>query len=447
MKIKTRLSFFSSIVFGIIFIIIAVLIYGLYFTNTKNSIYANLKKTALITAYFHLEEDELNIEEFEYVRKQFKEEVLNEYYQVYKIDNDIVWGAQSPVVPDEILNKIRQKKELEFVNADYLCSGIFYEDNQGDFVVITKEKREMLTEQMKALLWILVILFFVGIVAIVLLSMWMANIAYRPFNKVINQVKSISAGDEDLRIKSPNTHDELQNLTDTFNELLERISETMTIRKNFVRYVSHEFKTPLASMQGNLEVFAIKERSPEEYEQLAQKLIAQVRQLEEIVDTLLVISDLRKDTPNTSSIRIDELIWEIIAKINDRYSNSKIMVSLDIEAKDEPLLTLKCDATQLLMAFYNLLENAVKYSQGNTVEVRMYKKKEHLCLAIADKGIGIPADQLAYISKPFYRADNANQLQGSGIGLSIALRILEKNDIKHHIISTEGKGTEVELIF
>jgi signal transduction histidine kinase len=447
MKVQTRLSLFSSIVFGIIFIIIAVLIYGLYFNNTKNGIYSNLKKTALITAYFHLEEDELNTEEFESVKKQFKELVLNTYYQVYNIDNMIVWGADSPVVSVDILNKIHQKRELEFINADYLCYGIFYEDNQGNFVVITKEKREVLTSQIRSLLWILIILFFVGIIAIILLSMWMSTIAYRPFSKVINQVKCISAGDEDLRIESPDTHDELQSLTDTFNELLERISETMIIRKNFVRYVTHEFKTPLTSMLGNLEVFSIKERSSEEYKQLTHKLISRIYQLEEILDTLMVISDLYKDTPGISPIRVDELIWEIIAKLNESYPQAKIMVSVDIDVKDEPMLTVNADATQLLMALYNLLENAVKYSQGNTVDIHIYKEEEYLRLSIIDKGIGIPSEQLVYISKPFYRADNTNKVQGSGIGLSIALRILEKNNIEYQIESEEGEGTRVILFF
>lgn len=447
MKVQTRLSLFSSIVFGIIFIVIAALIYGLYFNNAKNGIYSDLEKSALITAYFYLEEDELDTEAFESVKKQFKEFVLNDFYQIYNLDNEITWGAESSLIAPDILEKVRQKRELKFANSEFLCFGIFYEDNQGDFVVITKEKRETLTGQMRSLLWILIILFFVGIVAIILLSRWMASRAYRPFSQVINQVKSISAGDENLRIESPNTRDELQNLTDTFNELLERISETMTIRKNFVRYVSHEFKTPLASMHGHLEVFSIKERSPEEYEQLAQKLMSQIRQLEEILDTLIVISDLRKDTPSTSSVRVDELIWEIIAKISGRYPDSKVMVSLDIEAKDESTLAVNCDATQLLMALYNLLENAVKYSQGDTVEVRIYKKNERLCLSMADKGIGIPAEQLAHISKPFYRADNANQIQGSGIGLSIALRILEKNNMAYQIESEEGKGTKLTLSF
>ncbi|MDR2084187.1 MAG: HAMP domain-containing histidine kinase [Bacteroidales bacterium] len=447
MKVQTRLSLFSSIVFGIIFIIIAVLIYGLYSNNTKNGIYSDLEKTALITAYFYLEEDELNTEEFESVKKQFKELVLNTYYQIYNVNNIIVWGAEFPVISTDLLDKIRQKQKLEFTDTDYLCYGIFYEDNQGDFVVITKEKRALLTGQMRSLLWILVILFLIGIIAIVLLSMWMASIAYRPFSKVVNQVKNIPVGDESLRIESPDTHDELQNLTETFNELLERISETMIIRKNFVRYVTHEFKTPLTAMLGNLEVFSIKDRSPDEYDQLAQKLITQIHQLEEILDTLMVISDLRKDSPSMSPMRIDELIWEIIAKLSDNYPQSKIMVSVDIKVEDEAVLNINVDAMQLLMALYNLLENAVKYSQGITVEARLYKQGEYLHLSITDKGIGIPADQLSHVSKPFYRADNANQMQGSGIGLSIALRILEKNNIAYQIESEEGKGTRVELFF
>lgn len=447
MKLQSRLSLFTSIAFGVIFIIIAVLIYGLYFNNTKNGIYSNLEKTALITAYFYLEEDELDTEEFESVRKQFKEFVLNDYYQIYSSDNEIIWGAESTFIMPVVLDKIRQKQKLEFVDDDFLCYAIFYADNQGDFVVITKEKRSVLTEQMRSLLWILVMLFVAGIIAIVLLSMWMSSLAYRPFTKVINQVKSIPSGDENLRIESPNTHDELQNLTETFNDLLERISETMMIRKNFVRYVSHEFKTPLASMQGNLEVFSIKDRSPEEYEQLTQKLILQIRQLEEILNTLMVISDLRKDTPTASFIRIDELIWEIIAKLNDNYSDSKVMVSIDIQSEEEALLSVSADSTQLLMALYNLVENAVKYSQGEVVKIYIYKEDSRLCISIIDNGIGIPPEQLPYISKPFYRADNIHQIEGSGIGLSIALRILEKNNIKYRIDSSEGKGTKVVLLF
>ena len=449
MKIQTRLSLISSITFGIIFAIISVLIYGLYYKNTEKSIYTNLEKTSLTTAIFYLEEDELNKEDFDNIKNQFKESVINTYYQIYDGNNNIRWGAEAPLVRSEILEEIRANGSMAFYNNDkeYMCYGIFYEDNQGDFVVITKEKRSVLTAQMKTLLWILVIAFVGGILAIVLISKWMASYAYRPFSKVISQVQKISTSNLDIQIESPNTNDELQDLIETFNDLLTKISETFVIQKNFVSYVSHEFKTPLTSMLGNLEVFSIKDRTPEEYKLLSQKLVDQIYQLEEILDTLITISDLRKDSNIDLQIRIDELIWEILNKINERYPNAKVMVNVDIIPGDEKLLSVSNDSTQLLIALYNLIENAVKYSQGNVVDINIYRSGNRLILSIADTGIGIPEDQLTSISKPFYRADNANKIQGSGIGLSIALRILEKNNIKYEIKSKINEGTIVFLNF
>jgi signal transduction histidine kinase len=289
--------------------------------------------------------------------------------------------------------------------------------------------------------------FFIGLISVILLSWWVARRAYQPFSNVINQVKNISTNNLDVQIKSPNTQDELQNLTDTFNELLSKISETVVIQKNFVNYVSHEFKTPLTSMLGNLEVFSIKDRTPDEYRQLSEKLIAQVLQLEEILNTLIVISDLRKNADTIEQTRIDELLWNIIGKITDIYPHSKINTQINISPEEEPLLSVPNEYTQLLMALFNLIENAVKYSQGKTVDVHIFKQENKLCLTITDQGTGIKSEHLANISKPFYRADYTNQIQGSGIGLSIALRILEKNKIDYKITSEVNVGTTVFLKF
>ena len=447
MKVQTRLSLFCSIAFWVIFAILSLLIYGLYYNNVEKSIYQGLKKTVQITALFYLEEDELNSKEFAKIRKQFEEAVSDSYYQIYNEKNQISYGAQPADVPPEILDRIRNEKQLSFSTEHFLCNGIFYEDNQGDFDVITKKKKEDLNEQVAQLLWVLLAAFIIGVLAIIGLSRWVSHVAYRPFRKVIDQVNNISTKNLDVQIESPQTQDELQDLTDTFNTLLNKLSETFIIQKNFVSYVSHEFKTPLASILGNLEVFSIKDRTPEEYKLLSNKLIQQIYQLEEILNILIVISDLREDSDIRTQIRIDDLIWEIISKISDRYAGSKIRVNVDILPGDEQLLSINKDRTQLLMAMFNLIENAVKFSQGNTVDIQLSKKEDNLCIAIADKGIGIPSDQLTNISKPFYRADNTNKIQGSGIGLSIALRILEKNQIRYEIHSEENKGTTITLIF
>lgn len=447
MKVQTRLSLFSSIIFGIIFIVISVFIYALYFQNAKRTIYDNLKKTSYITALFYLEEDELNKNEFAEVKTQFREFVTNSYYQICNEGDSISYGSSFLKVSPQRLDAIRKKGSSIFSEDDFLCYGIFYEDNQGDFVVVTGEKKETLYEQLNALLWILLNALWIGMVAIVLLSRWVANIAYRPFRKVIQQVNNISTHNLEVQIELPDTKDELQDLINTFNELLTKISDTFIIQKNFVNYVSHEFRTPLASMLGNLEVFSIRDRTPEEYDRMSQKLIQEIHQLEEILNTLIVVSDLRKEANDLSCFRMDELIWQIIGKITERDPLSKIVVNLEITPEDEPLLYVQKNRVQMLMALFNLIENAVKYSQGKAVEIRIYKENETLCLSIEDKGIGIPEDQLININKPFYRAGNTTQIRGEGIGLSIALRILEKNRTEYTIDSEENRGTTVLLKF
>lgn len=447
MKIQERQSLYSSIAFGVVFIIISALIYMLYYENIKKETYKNLRKTAYIVALFHLEEDELNVREFEKVQTQFEEIVSGVSYQVYEKSGKLAYGHKRKYVDPAILKIIEREKKLDFATDTEYCHGIFYEDNQGDFIIITTEAQSQLNSQLVILLWILISALIVGLIAVIFLSKWLARIAYKPFCNVIEQVKNISPDNSGMQIESPHTDDELQELTDTFNHLLRQISETFVIQKNFVNYVSHEFKTPLAAMLGNLEVFSLRERSANEYSALAETLIIQIHQLEEILNTLIIISDLRKSADMSSSVRIDDLIWKIIERISYSHTGSKINVRVEILPEDENLLVVKEDRTQLLMALFNIIENGVKYSQGETVDIILYNNRGCLNISIQDRGIGIPEEELKNISKPFYRANNTSRVQGSGIGLSIALRILEKSKIKYNIQSEKQRGTRVTISF
>lgn len=442
MKIQTRQSIYMSIAFGVVFAIVSFLTYILYADKAKNAVYKNLEKTANLVALFHLEEDELNSKEFEPIKMQFEEIVSETSYQLYDEFDNIVFGNKNENIDSAILQKIRQKTHLDFSTTTNFCYGIFYEDNQGDFIIITKEPQTFLDEQLVSLLWILVSALIIGLIAVILLSRWLSWIAYKPISNIMEQVNSFSLDNPNEKIESPNTKDELQELTETFNHLLCRISETFVIQKNFVNYVSHEFKTPLASIQGNLEVFSLKDRTPQEYEELSQKLISQIQQLEEILNTLLIISHLKKDVDSSTEFRMDELVWEIIGKLSMHYTAPNINVIIDILSEDENILTITKDRTQLLMALFNIIENAIKYSD-KAIDVRIYRELGVLCLSIQDQGIGIPIEELENIGKPFYRADNTNHIQGRGIGLSIALRILENNDIKYKIDSRVNIGTNV----
>lgn len=447
MKIKNRLSLYCTGAFGIIFGLLSILIFWLYYTNAKQVLYSHLEKTAFISAWFYLEEDELSNKEFEKIRLQFKETAANSNYQVYDSLNQVVYGMKPADISSQTLDEIRAKDHLAFSSNEYLCYGIFYEDNQGDFVVIVKEKKSVLSEQLNMLFWIITFSFVMSLAIIVILSKWIARSAYKPFSKVIAEVENISINNLDVQICPPNTKDELDDLIHTFNNLLLKISETVVIQKNFVRYISHEFKTPLTTLLGNLDLFSLKTRDPEECKKISEILIKQVQQIKDILNTLIVVADLKKEDNATQEIRIDGLIWEIIERIKAIYSKSVLIVDINIIPEDEWIMYLNMNHTQLTIALYNLVENAVKYSVNKPINISIYKEENVLCLSIADKGIGIPADKLRDINKPFFRAENSKHVEGDGIGLSLALRIFERNNIEYSIDSEVNIGTKIILKF
>lgn len=450
MKVQNKLVILNSIFFTALFSITALVFVLLYIQFSRQSIYQQLRNAANMSAIFHLEEDELEPQIFSLIKKQFQQSVANLYYQVYDENNNIKYGYNLDTVPNSTLDEIRKEYSYPFKDDNYYSYGIFYEDNEGDFVIIAKEERKGLSQQVNTLLMLLLMGFLFGAFVITSTSKLIARRAYKPFRDIIKEANDIiNHKKNDLVLVAPHTNDELEELIKTFNKLLSELQETFIIQKNFVRYVTHEFKTPLATILGNLEVFSIKDRTPQEYEALSIKLIDEVRNLNNILNTLLTISSTKVEEENylIETFRVDELVWEIVSKVKSSYSKSTINFDIDVTEIELLNLGIRVNRTQLYMALTNLIENAVKYSNNKLVLICLRSDELKLYLTIKDQGIGIPEDQIKLVSQPFYRADNANSKSGSGIGLSIALRILEENKIKYTITSQLNIGTTVEVIF
>ena len=191
----------------------------------------------------------------------------------------------------------------------------------------------------------------------------------------------------DKPISSSNTNDEVQDLITTFNNLLGRLSDTFAIQKNFINYVSHEFKTPLASISGNLEVFAQKERSPEEYQKVTSEALENVYHIEEILNNLMMLSGLKTIHSENETFRIDETVWNINDKIFEVYDNQEIKINLEV--RNEKLLSVKGSEMQIQLALYNLIENAVKYSNKNPIRISLSESNNQLQITIQDFGKGM----------------------------------------------------------
>ena len=447
MKLRNRLTLISSATFGFVFIIASVLIYISFYNSSEKVVFKELQKTCLLSAIYYLEKDELPNYEHSAIKEQFEENIQNDIVRVYDEYNRIAFGNKETDrnINAQNLEYIRKNKKLSFKSNNHFYYGIFYKDNQGDFVVFVKTTSDVFNSQTNRLLVIMIIVLFAGLFLIFLLSRLLSNIAYQPITKVIDQVNSMELNNLDKPISSSNTNDEVQDLITTFNNLLSRLSDTFAIQKNFINYVSHEFKTPLASISGNLEVFAQKERTPEEYQKVTSEALENVYHIEEILNNLMMLSGLKTIHSDNETFRIDETVFNINDKIFEVYNNQEIKI--DLEVMDEKLLSVKGSEMQIQLALYNLIENAVKYSNQNPIRISLSESKNQLQITIQDYGKGIQKDDLNLVQQTFYRGKNVGNLKGSGIGLSLATIIFKQNNIQFSITSEENAGTQITLLF
>lgn len=449
MTLRNRFTLISSLSFGIVSIITSAVIFFAYYDSTKIFYFEKLRNTALISAIYYLEKDELPKDRHAQIKKEYNHLIQNNRVAVYNQNNEVTFGhnLQDKNIKPAHLQAVRNNKGVQFMSDNQFYYGIFYPDNQGDFVVFVKSPNDSFQSQILRLAIIMLSVLVMGLLAIYFLSRYLSKVVYKPVSNVVERINKAEYNNISTAITSTNTNDEIDELIKSYNKLLGRISENVLLQQNFINYVSHEFKTPLAAISGNLEVFAQKDRTPEEYRKVAKESLDNVYEIENILNNLLLMSGMTKLETSHKQVRIDELVWKIYEKLETRAKEKNSSIKILLQVTKPSLLEIPGNETLLYLALYNIVENAIKYSYDQPVVLRLSKKREQLCIEISDQGRGIPSDDLVKIAETFYRGKNVDSIKGSGIGLSLSKSIFDHHHIDMNIESVVNKGTTVTLIF
>lgn len=449
MTLRNRFTLISSLSFGIVSIITSAVIFFAYYDSTKIFYFEKLRNTALISAIYYLEKDELPKDRHAQIKKEYNHLIQNNRVAVYNQNNEVTFGhnLQDKNIKPAHLQAVRNNKGVQFMSDNQFYYGIFYPDNQGDFVVFVKSPNDSFQSQILRLAIIMLSVLVMGLLAIYFLSRYLSKVVYKPVSNVVERINKAEYNNISTAITSTNTNDEIDELIKSYNKLLGRISENVLLQQNFINYVSHEFKTPLAAISGNLEVFAQKDRTPEEYRKVAKESLDNVYEIENILNNLLLMSGMIKLETSHKQVRIDELVWKIYEKLEARAKEKNSSIKILLQVTKPSLLEIPGNETLLYLALYNIVENAIKYSYDQPVVLRLSEKGDQLCIEISDQGRGIPSDDLVKIAETFYRGKNVDAIKGSGIGLSLSKSIFDHHHIAMNIDSVVNKGTTVTLIF
>jgi signal transduction histidine kinase len=293
---------------------------------------------------------------------------------------------------------------------------------------------------------ILLIAFPLILVVLFLIARLIAGRSIKPVTSIIETSSTITRDNLSSRIQLPNNKDELYTLSETINNLLDRIENAIKREKQFTSDASHELRTPLAVIKGTMEVLIRKPREKQEYEEKINFCIREVDRLNNLVDQLLLLARFENQKQNirNEQVYLNSLLLDTIARFSDKIKGKELHIKTNFN--DD--FYIKSDTYLVSIILSNILSNAIKYSNKNgQIDIKLKKDKETVYCSVTDNGIGIVAEDLEKIFNSFYRSDVSNhpEIKGTGLGLSIVKRLCDLLSIELSVTSEKSKGTSINL--
>jgi heavy metal sensor kinase len=371
-----------------------------------------------------------------------------EYFQIVNYSGEIIitslsQNQQWPLDKKLMLNAFQgspQYETVKFMGGDYRT--IYFPVNRESIVRVGKSLDE--TGKTLAGLQSLLILFspFVLVISSVM-SWFFAGWALNPMLEIKNVAEQIRHGRMRGRINVALKGRELDELAVIFNDMLQSIQRSMEMQKRFVSDVSHEIRSPLTALRGNIEVALRRRRSVEDYENVLESSLTDVIRLSRITDDLLFLT--RADN-NILELRLQWFeLGPALSAIVERLGHKAVSAGVSLVEDYRVDLEVYGDTFLLDQAFSNLLENAIKYTpRGGKVTVATEEKEGTVLVIVSDTGIGIPEEEIPHLFERFYRVDKerSRRAGGTGLGLSITDWIIKAHKGTISVKSTTGSGSD-----
>ena len=275
-----------------------------------------------------------------------------------------------------------------------------------------------------------------------------AGRSIEPIRNIIDTSNKITQENLNTRIDLPQNKDELYTLSQTINNLLDRVQNAVVREKQLTSDASHELRTPLAVIKGTLEVLIRKARNQSEYEEKINATIKEVDRLNNLVAEMLLLArfENQKQNINKENISVNALIVDALSLYSIKINNKKLKVNHSFVNE----YVVLSDHYLVSILIGNIISNAIKYTnQNGEITITLSKENNKIICSIADTGIGIPEDDFEKVFDSFYRANASEhpEIKGTGLGLSIVKRLATLLNIDIALQSKINQGTTFIIKF
>ncbi|HBF86193.1 MAG TPA: hypothetical protein DDW54_00780 [Clostridiales bacterium] len=371
---------------------------------------------------------------------------------IYPSDAEIGKNCSDAIEKAVNAFKISEKNAYFEINSVYgkdaECSFVYVTKLNGDFLVLTSS-RENIVETLNIvrlqLLTITVLVVLIGII----ISWYLSVKISKPIDEMSKTAAKWASGDNTVSFVTGSRYAELNEFADTLNFAKEEISKSERLLRDLLANVSHDLKTPLTMIKAYAEMIKdISGNNKEKRERHTQVIIDEADRLTMLVNDILDLSKLQSDVDalELSEINLSDLTEKVIARFSPFVEND----GYKIENHVAPDLITYADENKIERVLYNLIGNSVNYTgEDKTVKVFLTADNDKILLEIIDTGKGISEENINSIWERYYRFSETNTrpVKGTGLGLSIVKTILDAHKLRFGVRSKMDFGSNFYVEF
>lgn len=447
MKLRDRIALNFALLTSSILFLMGLLLFVLYRNYIQHEFTTRLHERCLIAAQLYFDREKLSEVAIESIYQKHLRTLPNEQEYIFDLEQKDSMLAYLPSFLAQQLEGPLSKQQEYFKaqSQDTVGVGILYRDMAGPhFVVVTAINRQG-QQEVRELGNILAGLAGVYLVGIFFIARWYARQVLSPLTAMTEKMRLVNTANLHVRLDPlPGAHpdDELGSIVEAFNKMLGRLETSVEVQRNFITHASHQLKTPLTTILGEIELARQQARAlpPAVIESLSH-ISEESERLNRLILRLLHLAEVGTEINSLPSnpVRVDELLFKIQEELLLDYPGRPLQIDTGTFPSAPESLEVSGDANLLQIALFNLAENGLKYS-NSTVTVCLSVKPGLLEVLIQDRGPGIPPHEREAVFTPFVRGQGAQAIPGYGVGLPLAQKIIALHGGEVVLASEGNKG-------
>jgi len=449
MSLHTRITFLFAILSAVIISLLSGFVW--YFANefAFEDFYKRLEARVNITAQIKVYKS-ANTKEYIELRTKYLEQLPSEQEHIITADKSAKLSFDKKMqLPFGFYQMIDQGKMARYRKKNVFYAGKYFKTGKNGYIVIISGRDPYGYRELEYLQKILIAGFFLSVALSYFVGRKFSDFTFKPIRALIKKTKGINAENLHQRLDPVQGTDEIAEISQTFNDMLDRLETAFETQNNFISNASHELRTPLTIISGEAELALSGNTAidAELYKSLL-KIQSESERLENILTSLLGLAQSGFDGKKQrwENIRLDELIWDVKSAIDLVNPLNNIQVDFSNLPADFENINLKGNLNLLKLAITNIVNNACKYSDNRIVLLGLSISAANVVISVKDQGIGIPENELQHVFEPFFRASNTTNYSGYGVGLPLSLNIIRLHRGSIAIKTVQESGTEMNIL-